>query len=310
MATAAAPHVAWLHATAAAAERTATRAKEAAAAYGLAFAMTVPPPVVAANRSLLMSLVATNFFAQNTPAIAATEAHYAEMWIQDAAAMYGYAETSAAATEFTPFTAPPPTTDPGRLAAQSGSVTHAAASNAAGQPATLSGPPSALQGLDPPALISASALENAPFDIPNVSNTGLSFSNAGNSARSIFITNERLAAQAAQDEERPLGFGGRMVSAAPGRSAAPAVSATTGRAALVGSLSAPPNWATATAEIRPVALALPDCGAGIRAAPAPDMSQVPGSAFSQSVLGTLSRQGFNDPRPKSKPVIVRSPAAG
>jgi PPE-repeat protein len=32
-------------------------------------------------------LVATNFLGQNTPAIAATEAQYAEMWAQDAAVM-------------------------------------------------------------------------------------------------------------------------------------------------------------------------------------------------------------------------------
>ena len=48
--------------------------------------MTVPPPVIAANRVLLMTLIATNFFGQNTPAIAATDAQYMEMWAQDAAA--------------------------------------------------------------------------------------------------------------------------------------------------------------------------------------------------------------------------------
>jgi PPE-repeat protein len=35
--------------------------------------------VIAANRSLLMALVATNLFGQNTAAIAATEMQYAEM---------------------------------------------------------------------------------------------------------------------------------------------------------------------------------------------------------------------------------------
>jgi PPE family len=48
-----------------------------------AFAATVPPPVIAANRALLASLVVTNFLGQNTSTIAATEAHYAEMWAQD-----------------------------------------------------------------------------------------------------------------------------------------------------------------------------------------------------------------------------------
>ncbi|MGV8071254.1 PPE family protein, partial [Mycobacterium kansasii] len=78
----------------------------------VAFAMTVPPPVIAANRSLLMALVATNIFGQNTPAIAAPEAFYDEMWAQDAAAMYGYAGGSAAATALAPFSPPPQPANP------------------------------------------------------------------------------------------------------------------------------------------------------------------------------------------------------
>ena len=53
--------------------------------------MTVPPPEIAANRTQLASLVATNIYGQNTPAIATTETQYGEMWAQDATAMYGYA---------------------------------------------------------------------------------------------------------------------------------------------------------------------------------------------------------------------------
>jgi len=79
------------------AEQTATEAKAAVAAYETAFAMTVPPRVIAANRALLTLLAATNFFGQNAPAIAAAEAHYMEMWAQDAAAMYGYAGSASAA---------------------------------------------------------------------------------------------------------------------------------------------------------------------------------------------------------------------
>lgn len=48
------------------------------------------PPVVATNRAQLAGLVATNFLGENTPAIAATEAQYQEMWAQDVAAMSGY----------------------------------------------------------------------------------------------------------------------------------------------------------------------------------------------------------------------------
>jgi len=60
-AAAAAPQVAWLSATAAQAEQAGAQAKAVAAAHAAAFALTVPPPVIAANRALLMSLIATNF---------------------------------------------------------------------------------------------------------------------------------------------------------------------------------------------------------------------------------------------------------
>lgn len=127
MLSAIAPYMTWLHATAGQAERAAMQARVAAAAYETAFMMTVPPPVIAANRASLMTLVATNFFGQNTPAIAANEAEYAQMWAQDAAAMYGYAGSSAAAATLHPFTPPPATANPTGPAAQAVAVGLAAA---------------------------------------------------------------------------------------------------------------------------------------------------------------------------------------
>ena len=119
MAAAAAPYAAWMSATAGQAELAATQAKAAAGAHAAAFAATVSPPEIAANRAQLMMLVATNILGQNTPAIATTEAQYGEMWAQDAAAMYGYAASSAATTaKVTPFTAAPQTTSTAGLAAQ------------------------------------------------------------------------------------------------------------------------------------------------------------------------------------------------
>ena len=120
----------WLTATAAQAEETAAQAKAAAAAYQTAFTSTVPPPMVAANRSQLMTLVATNLFGRNTQAIAANEAQYGEMWAQDAAAMYGYAASSASATSLTPFTPPQQNTNPGGSAAQAAAVSQAAGTSA------------------------------------------------------------------------------------------------------------------------------------------------------------------------------------
>ncbi|WP_085189761.1 PPE family protein [Mycobacterium sp. IEC1808] len=147
MAAAAAPYVAWMGATAAEAELAATQAQAAAAAYAAAFAATVPPPEIVANRALLMMLIATNFFGQNTPAIAATEAQYAEMWAQDAAAMYGYAASSAAATApVTPFAPAPQTTNLAGLAAQGGASAQSAGSAIGGAQQTLSQLTSAITG--------------------------------------------------------------------------------------------------------------------------------------------------------------------
>jgi PPE-repeat protein len=95
VAQAAVPYVDWMSATAAQAEAAASQAQAAASAFETAFASTLPPPVIAADRSVLASLVATNVFGQNTPAIAATEAQYMEMWAQDAASMWDYAASLA-----------------------------------------------------------------------------------------------------------------------------------------------------------------------------------------------------------------------
>ncbi|WIM89612.1 PPE family protein [Candidatus Mycobacterium wuenschmannii] len=110
MVTAVMPYVGWLSTVAALAEHTADQAMAAVAAYEAAYAMTVPPPVVLTNRILLAALVATNFFGQNSAAIAATETQYADMWAQDATAMYSYSASSAAAARLKSFTSAPNTT--------------------------------------------------------------------------------------------------------------------------------------------------------------------------------------------------------
>ena len=130
MAAAAAPALAWLSTTASQAEQTAAQAEAAAAAYEAAVAATVPPSVITANRAQLAGLLASNILGQNTPAIAATEAQYAEMWAQDAVAMYGYAGSSAAATQLIPFAEPTKTTNQAGLAAQSSAVSQAASAPA------------------------------------------------------------------------------------------------------------------------------------------------------------------------------------
>ncbi|HWF30404.1 MAG TPA: PPE family protein, partial [Mycobacterium sp.] len=155
MAAAVTPSITWMTATAAQCEQAATQATTAAAAFETAYAMTVPPPLIVANRAQLMALIATNIFGQNTPAIMATEAEYSEMWAQDATAMYNYAANSASASAFSTFTSPPQTTNPGGLAGQAGAVAQAAGTQAGSNAQTttaqlISSVPQALQTLATP----------------------------------------------------------------------------------------------------------------------------------------------------------------
>ena len=108
MATAATPYVAWLSAAAGQAALAGSQARAAATAFETALAATIHPAVVSANRYSLLSLIQSNFFGMNAPAIAANESDYVEMWAQDIGAMVGYftGATSVAST-LTPFSLPP-----------------------------------------------------------------------------------------------------------------------------------------------------------------------------------------------------------
>jgi PPE-repeat protein len=127
MAAATAPYVDWLAGTAGQAAQTSAQARLAAAAYEGAFATTVPPAVIAANRSLLAALVATNFLGQNTPAIAATEAQYMEMWFQDGLTMDTYATISQQAVVL-PQQTPAPAPSDGGTSANSAAAAQSASS--------------------------------------------------------------------------------------------------------------------------------------------------------------------------------------
>lgn len=188
MTAAAAPHIQWLHQMSAQAEQVGVQAAAQAAAYEAAFLSTTPPPVIAANRSLKMALIATNILGQNTPAIMATEALYLEMWAQCAAAMYAYAaatEQSSALPQFSPDHNNANPAGPLNQAASAGraaadTATRAALSSSTmGAPTTQAGtgagavggapaPGSILGGLSTESLISylptLSFLGGAPYD--------------------------------------------------------------------------------------------------------------------------------------------------
>jgi hypothetical protein len=107
---AATSYIDWLNATATRAEHVANQAAASASAHESAFAATVPPLAINANRAQRRSLAKANHLGQISPAIADIDAEYDQMWAQDADAMYAYACASADASTVTPFTSPPPTT--------------------------------------------------------------------------------------------------------------------------------------------------------------------------------------------------------
>ena len=278
MAAATAPYLDWMTTSAGQSEHTAMQAKAAAAAYETAFAMTVPPAVIAANRSLLMALVATNVFGQNTAAIAATETEYGEMWAQDATAMYGYAGSSATATMLAPFTSPPPTTNPagpGAAVAQSvvstGSrviqaVPQALQGLATSAAATPAGPVSDLLSAIAPAL----TLLEIPIGTTSIGSSATSitagFTGVFTNFRGFSINADR---DFAQGKGPFTGYGpgaanlpnwflnGQGSVGSPSDATTASASAGLGQSTTVGRLSVPSAWTVAAPEIRPLAYTLP-----------------------------------------------------
>ena len=97
MADATAPYANWLSAAAAHAEESASQAQVAAQAFEAAQVTMVQPAIVTANRAQFVSLVTSNLFGQNAPAIAAAEAAYEQMWAHAVGVMAEYHVGSSAA---------------------------------------------------------------------------------------------------------------------------------------------------------------------------------------------------------------------
>jgi PPE-repeat protein len=343
MVAAAAPYVSWMNATATQAEQAADQAKAAVSAYESAFGATVPPPVIVANRTLLASLAATNILGQNTPAIATTEAHYAEMWAQDAAAMYGYAGSSAAASTLTPFAAPPATTTVGQTV---GAGTSAPLSQ------LVTSVPAALQGLTSPATSAGTGL-NGIMNWLGLGGTNLTtpagilnfLSGADGSPLGAFLNDNGLntmfssgfympgnflgtmtdfiglrgadtASEAAGDAAAGAaatgGVGGALAAPAAGvgeLGSAGSVSAAMGRGAALGALAVPPSWS----ELAPTVSPLP----GLQGAALGGMPPAPPPAVAAGIPGMPAanaagnRFGASTPRYGVRPtVMAHPPAAG
>jgi PPE-repeat protein len=338
MAAAVAPYVAWMSTAAAQAETTAAQAEMAAGAYEAAFAATVPPAAVAANRAQLMTLIATNFLGQNTPAIAATEALYVEMWAQDAAAMYGYAGASAVATQLTAFSQPPQTTNPTGLAAQFATVAQAAqtptgtvqsivssvestvssvTSGTAGSSSAESILAGLFSGSDNSALgtflngnffstmVVNGALAGGPFNPQFILSTiaGFNFLMGADKAATSAATATGLGDMSALGSDA-LGSTGLTGLGA-------AASAEMGHAGVVGGLSVPSSWAT-EASIKPAATALQASGlSDIGTSPAGGVTSPAGGpgGFAAPMGATGGRLRRAVPKYGFRPVVMARPFA-
>ncbi|MBS9533723.1 PPE family protein [Mycobacterium sp. M1] len=278
MAAAAMPYVEWMSSTAAQIEQAGAQAAAAAAAYEAAFAGHVPPPVVAANRSLLLTLIATNLLGQNTPAIATTEAHYAEMWAQDAAAMYGYAGSSSSATRLSVFGRPPKTSGlVGSASRAAGSA--AETTNASGKVTqALSVVPNMLRNVAGSAKSMLDGVNGGLSDVSGMlGNLGGAYSPFGSIANvgTGWLTAMQILAYAqnvpgvvsmlsgAPPITGALGpLSGGFISyqaplAAGAASSASTVSAVTGQSSLIGSLSVPSAWSANAPAVKLLSTSLP-----------------------------------------------------
>jgi PPE-repeat protein len=323
MLAAAEPYMTWLTTTASQAEQTGAQANAAATAFEAAYAMTVPPPVVAANRIRLVNLLATNIFGQNTPAIAATEAEYAEMWAQDAAAMIAYATASSSAARLTPFTSPRTNTTADGAAEQNQAVNQAA-NLAAKNAQSLLSADNFSETEDP--LPPKSWLDYLRRLLDGSNETAL-----GEFLGSNFFSNAVLAGSIAGGPFNPQTILGTAVGAmgtsattlsglgdfalgAEGAATAALASNTipsagVGNAHLVGSMSVPQNWVSA-ANITPDQTAAPvgglrDIGtSGTSAAGGPGGVAGPLGGTGKRLRRTIPRYGI-------RPVVMpRPPAAG
>ncbi len=253
MVAAAQPYLVWLTYTAESSALAATQAMASAAAFESAFAMTVPPAEVAANRALSAELIATNILGQNVPAIAAAEARYGEMWAQDASAMYGYAASSAVAARLNPLTRPSHSTNPAGIANQAAAVGRAAASGSAQQVGLsnlITNVANAVMSLASPIMSAADAagldalrqILTHPLN-PFVLNV---FHGLGGVAD--FALNGMANAALLVAGDQSVGIGSAAIAGSKLKAAAVAptpLSAGLGSASTVGRLSVPANWSTA-----------------------------------------------------------------
>mgnify|MGYP005813579027 CR=1 FL=1 len=329
MASAFGPYAAWMAGTAARAAETASQAMLAVEAYEAAFAMTVPPPAVMANRAQLAALVASNFFGQNSAAIAATEAEYGAMWAQDAAAMYEYAANSAAASSVTPLVPPPQVANPAGVIGQATSVGKAAAGTGAEHAASIvsSVPTTLLKLASPspnvvnaaaPGLLGGTLASLSPalvslavtpvYAIPSyfmaaatplyVLSSSMAIAQSGQGMQATANAEQRAAAAA--EAANPAATGGANPSLTS------SVTSSVGKATSLGPLSVPASWTS----VAPAAKASTAAALTNAAFNGENVANVPPSLLG-GMPGALSRSGRPvGPRYGVVPTVMTRPPAG
>lgn len=329
-----APYVAWLEQAAATAAANAGLATQAAGLFEAARAASVPPPAIVANRAMLLALISTNFFGQNTPAIAATEAQYEAMWATDGAAMDTYSAAAEANNNALQQVSPPPqsalATTPG--SAEGGPLP------GTGVPVT---PPSGYDFATVGGLIDAVGLPSAMFGDKVAATTIASmmspintmsapammlvrflpmlmqFARMGGAAGTAGTLAGQTGAGGAGTLMTQIGdFVNDKLQGAVGvlaghfSSATSAISAKLGQAASMGALKVPQAWSMAADGMVRAAPVLP---ATTVSAPIQTMSAgsgLPGGPFGNALMGAMAGRGLGAVAAKAPKVMPRSPAGG
>jgi len=325
-AAAAAPYVEWINTTATQAQQTASQARSAAAAYETAFSATVPPALIATNRATLAQLVASNVVGQNTAAIAANEAQYGQFWAQDAAAMYSYSAASAAATQLTPFSDAPQTTNQAGTSAQAAAASSATSSSSSSAADSIY--TDLLNFLNSPLVQDFETISNGLYGyLAQVSGASFALSGAGFVVSPFLATTLLPATAAAQALATPAAAAASDVSGgglAAGLASSPGsavgalgsaglgeagVEAGLARAATVGGLSVPQAWGSAAPEIRLAATSLPMAGpAGLPLAAPAGLGGMPAIGPIGSVVNA-PRNGEPDSRNRLRAKLVAQTGA-
>jgi PPE-repeat protein len=269
--------------------------------------------VIAINRTTEAALVATNVLGQNTPAIAALDAQYAAMWVQDATMMATYQASSMAASALTPVTPLTTTTDPGAQSfAAADAVTPFAdpitSLAAAALPFQSGGLLQSIDGfLGTPAVLNGinGAVNTAAWFVTNGITTGVSLGHT--------LAGAAVPAAAVSDVVPEAGSAGvvegtmvRAVAPVGGMGLGAGAMGSLGQATTVGKLSVPATWsAAAPVQAELAAATAPLEGSGWTVATeetgtamgAPGMPGMLAGAKGAGAYGSGPRYGF-------KPIVM------